>query len=223
MTGGLGNDTFDFESGGGIVTDYGIGSTKDGANKVLAKTATQKETSTYLAYNRKAPDSYARGADVIKVDGEVTGVYFERDASSKKDATFTAIITYDATPNDDTDADQIIVLKDVAKKPTKTNATNESKRIYQTNDVAAKTLKIWDTSTGNQRLLSSTNLNKLFYDDDALTETQAAQVTSLSDLVEGNNLVSTNDAPLQSYTTDNGTPYIFPSGGGISGIINGNG
>ena len=171
LTGGLGNDTFDFESGGGIVTDYGIGSTKDGANKVLAKTATQKATSTYLAYDRTDPDSYARGADVIKVDGKVTGVYFDKhaNASSKKDATFTAIITYDATPNDDTDADQIIVLKDMAKKPTKTNATNESKRIYQTNDVAAATLKIWDTSTGNQRLLSSTNLNKLFYDDDALT------------------------------------------------------
>ena len=52
--------------GGGIVTDYGIGSIKNGANKVLAKTATQKLTSTYLAYDRTNPDNYARGADVIK-------------------------------------------------------------------------------------------------------------------------------------------------------------
>ena len=139
VAGGKGNDTFKFTAGGGIVTDYGIGATKLGDGKTLTN---------------------ASGSDIVKVDGTVKKIFFERDASSKKSATFTATIVY----TDNNDADQVIVLKDIVKKPTKTGKSP----IYQNNDVAAATLKIWDTSNGKQSLLSATKLKRFFSDDDNL-------------------------------------------------------
>ena len=152
LTGGGGNDTFKFESGGGIVTDYGIGATKSGDGKTL---------------------SAAPGSDVVKVSGNVTGIYFDRNASSKKSAKFTAVVTYGS--GDDT---QIIVLQNINKKPTKTG----SKPTYQTNDVAAATLKIWDTSGSKQAVLSASKLKKLFHDDSELSADLLSQVASLGKL-----------------------------------------
>ncbi|MBR2732816.1 MAG: hypothetical protein IKD80_01000, partial [Selenomonadaceae bacterium] len=146
---------------GGIVTDYGIGATKSGDGSPLENPP---------------------GIDVIKLDGKVSGVYFDRDASNKKSATFTAVVTYDS--NGDSTADEIIVLKDIAKKPTKTG----SKPVYQTNDVAAATLKIWDTSGGKQAVLSASKLKKLFHDDSELNdlgELIQAKVTYLGEIADG--------------------------------------
>ena len=155
LTGGVGNDTFKFGAGGGIVTDYGIGATKSGDGNTLPT---------------------ASGSDIVKVSGKVSGVYFDRDASSKKTPTFTAIVTYDS--DGDSTADEIIVLKDIAKKPTKTG----SKPTYQTNDVAAAMLKIWDTSGTKQAVLSASKLKKLFRDDDELSTDLLTQVASLGNL-----------------------------------------
>ena len=160
LTGGKGNDTFKFTAGGGIVTDYGIGATKGGNGKAL---------------------STASGTDIVKVDGTVKKIFFERDASTKKSATFTATIIY----TDDNDADQVIVLKDIVKKPTKTGKSP----IYQTNDVAAATLKIWDTSSGKQSVLSATKLKKFFCDDDsddAFTSIIKEKTDYLVNISEGN-------------------------------------
>ena len=165
LTGGGGNDTFKFESGGGIVTDYGIGATKSGDGKTL---------------------SAAPGSDVVKVSGNVTGIYFDRAASSKKSATFTAIVTYDSTAVEGEDT-QIIVLQNINKKPTK-YSSDASKVVYQTNDVAAATLKIWDTSGSKQAVLSASKLKKLFHDDSDLSElsqtvqTQLVKLNSIGDL-----------------------------------------
>ncbi len=158
LTGGGGNDTFKFESGGGIVTDYGIGATKSGDGKTL---------------------SAAPGSDVVKVSGNVTGIYFDRNSSSKKSAKFTAVVTYGS--GDDT---QIIVLQNINKKPTKYG----SNPVYQTNDTAAATLKIWDTSGSKQAVLSASKLKKLFHDDSDLSElsqtvqTQLVKLNSIGDL-----------------------------------------
>ena len=154
LTGGSGNDTFKFSAGGGIVTDYGIGAMKSSDGKAL-----------------EAP----LGSDVLKVDGTVSGVYFDRDASSKRSATFTAIVTYGTV--DDT---QIIVLKDINKKPTK-YSFDPSKAVYQTNDAAA-TLKIWDTSGTKQAVLSASKLKTLFKDDSDLTDELKTQIASLGKL-----------------------------------------
>ncbi|MBE8951551.1 MAG: hypothetical protein SR1Q7_00195, partial [Quinella sp. 1Q7] len=153
LTGGQGNDTYKFESGGGIVTDYGIGSTKDSTGKTLS-----------------AP----LGSDIIKLGGKVSGVYFDRDASTKKSPTFTAVITYDSddVQGDDT---QIIVLQNINKKPTKYG----SNPVYQTNDAAAATLKIWDTSGTKQAVLSASKLKKLFHDDSDLSELSSTVQTQL--------------------------------------------
>ncbi len=159
LTGGGGNDTFKFESGGGIVTDYGIGATKSGDGKTL---------------------SAAPGSDVVKVSGNVTGIYFDRNASSKKSATFTAIVTYDSTAVEGEDT-QIIVLQNINKKPTK-YSSDASKVVYQTNDVAAATLKIWDTSGSKQAVLSASKLKKLFKDDSELSDDLLKQVANLGKL-----------------------------------------
>ncbi len=162
LTGGGGNDTYQFSKGGGIVTDYGIGAMKSGDGSTLTNPL---------------------GTDVIKVDGEVKGVYFDRNASSKKSAKFTAVITYDSddVQGDDT---QIIVLQNINKKPTKYG----SNPVYQTNDVAAATLKIWDISGTKQAVLSATKLKKLFHDDSELSElsqtvqTQLVKLNGIGDL-----------------------------------------
>ena len=179
LTGGGGNDTYTFSAGGGIVTDYGIGSTKDSTGKTLS-----------------AP----LGTDVIKVDGEVKGVYFDRDASSKKSATFTAVITYGT--GDDT---QIIVLQNINKKPTK-YSSDPSKVVYQTNDAAAATLKIWDTSGTKQAILSAAKLKKLFKDDselDTLGDLVRAKITYLGDIADGKT-PTTNPFEQTTTITPNG-------------------
>ena len=154
LTGGSGNDTFKFGAGGGIVTDFGIGATKSGDGNTLPT---------------------ASGSDIVKVSGKVSGVYFDRDASSKKTPTFTAVVTYGSGDDNDT---QIIVLQNINKKPTKTG----SKPTYQTNDVAAATLKIWDTSSGKQAVISAAKLKKLFHDDSELSADLLQQVASLGKL-----------------------------------------
>ncbi len=153
LTGGGGNDTYKFKSGGGIVTDFGIGAAKDSNGKALS-----------------APS----GSDIVKVSGTVSGIYFDRNASSKKSAKFTAVITYgsDDVQGDDT---QIIVLQNINKKPTKYG----SNPVYQTNDVAAATLKIWDTSGSKQAVLSASKLKKLFHDDSELSDLSATVQTQL--------------------------------------------
>ena len=156
LTGGGGNDTYKFESGGGIFTDFGIGSTKDSAGKLL---------------------SPAPGSDVLKVDGKVTGVYFDRAASNKNSANFTAVVAYDNTG--DSTADQVVMLKDINKKPTK-YSSDPSKAVYQTNDAAAATLKIWDTSGSKQTVLFASKLKALFRDDSDLTDDLKTQLTTLS-------------------------------------------
>ena len=134
LTGGLGNDTHKFESGSGIVTDFGIGAVESGSGKILP-----------------AP----LGTDVVKLNGTVTGIYFDRAASNKKDATFMAIVAYDSD-----DGTHLIALQNIAKRPVKTGKNP----VYQTNDVAAATMKIWDTSSGKQAVLPASKLKQLFRD-----------------------------------------------------------
>ncbi|MBE8951554.1 MAG: hypothetical protein SR1Q7_00210 [Quinella sp. 1Q7] len=134
LTGGLGNDTHKFESGSGIVTDFGIGAVESGNGKILP-----------------AP----LGTDVVKLNGTVTGIYFDRAASNKKDATFMAIVAYDSD-----DGTHLIALQNIAKRPVKTGKNP----VYQTNDVAAATMKIWDTSSGKQAVLPASKLKQLFRD-----------------------------------------------------------
>ncbi|MBE8951555.1 MAG: hypothetical protein SR1Q7_00215 [Quinella sp. 1Q7] len=176
LTGGGGNDTYTFSAGGGIVTDYGIGSTKDSTGKTLS-----------------AP----LGSDIVKVSGTVSGVYFDRDASSKKSATFTAIVTYGT--GDDTD---IIVLQNINKKPTK-YSSDPSKAVYQTNDAAAATLKIWDTSGTKQAVLSAAKLKALFRDDNDLDDLIQAKVTYLGDIADGKT-PTTNPFEQTAQATFNG-------------------
>ncbi|MBE8951558.1 MAG: hypothetical protein SR1Q7_00230 [Quinella sp. 1Q7] len=157
LTGGSGNDTFKFSAGGGIVTDYGIGATKSGDGSPLENPP---------------------GTDVIKLDGKVSGVYFDRDASTKKSPTFTAIVTYNSTADNDT---QVIVLQNINKKPTK-YSSDPSKAVYQTNDAAAATLKIWDMSGSKQAVISASKLKKLFRDDSDLSDELKTQIASLGKL-----------------------------------------
>ena len=158
IMGGIGSDNILFESGGGIVTGFGIGATKTGSNKTLANSTSRTETSTYTGYDRTDPNSYQEGADIIKVKGIVTGIYFSGHgvASTKNYPVFTAVVTYTDINNNN----QVIILKNIVKTPTKTG----TKPVYKTDDVAAKTLKIWDYTnySSSLKVLSSTQLANLF-------------------------------------------------------------
>ncbi len=200
LTGGLGKDTYNFTEGGGIITDFGIGATKSGSGKKFATSTTNKN------YDRTDPETYARGTDVVRVNGKVSGIYFERDSDTAQDATFTAVITYTSKDGDE----QIVVLNEIAKKPTKTNS-NPDKVVYQTNDVAAKSLKIWDTSGSKRPLISSTKLKKLFKDDDELTTCQKAQVYTLTELIKPATDIITTTGEGSTFTNPLTTPLVLNS------------
>ncbi len=90
------------------------------------------------------------------------------------------------------------MLNNIVKKPTKTG----SSPIYQTNDIATATLKIWDTSDSKQAVLSAAKLKKLFKDDDYLSAEQQEKVAELSELVEPENIVVT--------TQDEESTFVSP-------------
>ena len=118
-------------------------------------------------------------------DGTVSGVYFDRDASTKNDAKFTAIVTYDSTS--DGSADEVIVLQNISKKPTKYG----SNPVYQTNDAAAATLKALFRDDSELSDLSST------------VQTQLVKLDGIGDL----NLPAVdalNQNTQATYSGDNG-------------------
>ena len=80
LTGGIGTDTYIFESGGGIITDFGIGSTKDVAGNSYATSTTNS------SYDRTNPLTYQEGNDVLKLNGTVTKILCEgyNNSSTKK-------------------------------------------------------------------------------------------------------------------------------------------
>ncbi|MBR2733098.1 MAG: hypothetical protein IKD80_02455, partial [Selenomonadaceae bacterium] len=170
LTGGIGKDTFIFgEGGGGIITDFGSGATKFGSGTALATAPTED--------NRDKPSEYAEGNDILKVNGTVVEIAFNGHgvASTKNNAAFTAYVTYDA--DGDGTGDYTVMLGNIAKAPTKTG----SSPVYKTDDVAAKTLKIWDTSSDGttSKVLSSTALSKLF----VTTSEYETNITALNDIV----------------------------------------
>ncbi len=132
------------------------------------------------------------------ITADVTAIVEEEDLN-EFNATFTATIVY----GDDND---VIVLNNINKKPTKTG----SSQIYQKNDIAAATLKIWDTSGSKQAVLSAAKLKKLFKDYDYLSDEQQAQVTRLSELVQPANIITTSGGE-STFTNPLTTPLALNS------------
>jgi len=174
LTGGIAADRFNFTTSGGVVTDFGVGAT----NSSKKATAT-----TSSLYDRNDPRTYAEGIDILQVNGIVKEVAFDgykKGSATAGEETFTAYVTYENSDGDD----YTVALTNICKKATKTG--------YQTDDVAAKTLKVWDTSTSTDgatlKVISATNLAKLFTTVDE--SAYADNISELSELVtelKGNN------------------------------------
>ena len=195
--GGIGKDTFIFNSGGGIITDFGIGAAQKGDGSALATSASNDVVDK--------PSEYAEGNDVVKVTGKVVEIAFNGHGitSSKTKSIFSAYVTYDSDL--DGEGDSTILLGNIVKKPTKTTATGEG-AVYQTDDVAAKTLKIWDTNTGTSKVLSSTALNKLFVTPD--TSAYVSNFDSLNALVNKDGA-----ATIAELSTGTSSTTMKPSNG----------
>ena len=194
LTGGIGKDTFIFQSGGGVITDFGIGAAQKGDATALATSASNDVVND--------PTAYAEGNDVVKVTGKVVEIAFNGHGitSSKTKSIFSAYVTYDS--DDDGEGDSTILLGNIVKKPTKTGTSP----VYQTDDVAAKTLKIWDTNTGTSKVLSSTALNKLFVTPD--TSAYVSNFDSLNALVN-----KADTATIAELSTGTSSTTVTPSNG----------
>jgi hypothetical protein len=167
LTGGLNADTFIFQSGGGIITDFGVGAANTNTGKKYATTTTMSN------YNRTNPTSYAEGSDVLKVNGTVQEVVVKAytTAAEKTQQTFYAYVNYtDST----TGEANTIRLDNIVK-----TLTNKD---YKANETVAKTLKIWDTSTGSSAQLSSTAIGNLL--TDTVSSDYQDNVTALDALLK---------------------------------------
>ena len=164
ITGGMKNDTFIFESGGGIITDFGVATTKNGANKYLATSTTRTETSTYVAFDRDNPTSYAQAADVLKVNGTVVEIAFRQDSGdydSATESTFTAYVTYR-----DDNKYSTIALANIAKRVKEYDKEGGGAgAVYEDNATVVTTrFNIWDTGKGYSVKLSDSALAELSVD-----------------------------------------------------------
>ena len=145
-TGQLGKDSVQFGgTGGGLWADFGIGAPKSGAAKTYATAVT---TSTYNRFN---VDTYFANIDYLKVKGTVTGIYYDKSKTatqSKKVATLNVLITY----TDLYGETQVIFLARINKKPTTTNSTNASKRVWNSHSDAIAMIKIWQGKNATSQL-----------------------------------------------------------------------
>ena len=152
-TGGLGADTFAFNSCGGTVNDFGINSLRD-IDKTYAKTPNQIANDTYYAYSRDISNGvyYAEGNDVLTVDGTVTAIKFSGhgDESTSANREFNVDVTF----TDPDGASHVVHLLRI-NKPL-------DKKVYVTDDEAALELHIIDYSTGEAALLTKAQLQILF-------------------------------------------------------------
>lgn len=163
LTGGLAADRFNFTTSGGVVTDFGVGATNS-SKKATATTNTK--------YDRNDPRTYEEGIDILQVDGVVKEVAFDgfgKGSSTAANETFVAYVTYTATDGND----YTVALLNICKKA--------SGSAYQTDDIAAKSLKIWDTSSGEMKVISATDLVKFFVNtaDSAF----AGNIANIADMV----------------------------------------
>lgn len=173
LTGGLGIDTFIFNSGGGVITDWGAGATKTGAKEILAGVPTQGDPpkDNYISYNRTDPSTYKQGNDVLKVYGEILEVAYDREGSTSEDYAsstncFCAYVTYDA--DFDGVADYVIKLDNIHKQPT----TYGDDPVYRANNYVVHRFSIWDTSADENHstlALRSGDIDNLIKD---ITESQ---------------------------------------------------
>lgn len=171
IVGGIGSDNYYFNGGGGVIVGFGTNVIKNGQivygedNATLAISlaadVTQAADSVHTAYNRNDPTSYMQGNDRLYVNGTVVEIAFSGHAlnSSEKSSVFSAYVTYDADGNTaTTDNTYTVLLSNIVKAPTKTGSAPR----WKTDDVAAQTLKIYDTSSGTSKVLSYAALNALF-------------------------------------------------------------
>ena len=151
ITGGLTGDIIYFNSGGGVINDFGVGATSD-QNKKLASTVTGAGNDTLYAYDRTNPNSYARGADTLQFNGTVTAISFAGygNKASSLNSHFTPTIHY----TDTNDNNFTVVLENVQKRVSLSAYTQDS--------TEAAILKIQDMHTGSMKLLSSASLKAIF-------------------------------------------------------------
>ena len=207
LTGGIGKDYFVFNSGGGIITDYGSGATKTGAKITLADSATQKATSEYLAYDRTDPRSYMQAVDVLKVNGTVKEIAYKNygNSNSNKTEVFSAYVTYEDNNGDD----YVIKLDNIYKTPTQYGIA-----VYRTDDYVAKRFQIWDTSSDGSTMKERTLTDDLFTGDVTTAETLLTELMdNAKSLTTTGNLFGSSN-PLSSNNTDNNsTPVIVNTNG----------
>ena len=191
LTGGIGKDTFIFNNGDGIITDFGVGATKNGNGQALATTVTDG--------TRNDPTTYAEGNDVLKVNGTVVEIAFKYYDSTKtntaKQPVFSAYVTYDEDDNHTNGNEHTILLGNIAKPASKYN-DDINKATYKTDAVVARTsLKIWDTSGGNMQQIAASNLASLFANTTEYNATSNAKGTHYLDNITAlDNIVNNNSA-----------------------------
>ena len=204
LTGGLGMDQYYFKTSGGVVTDFGIGTTKSQYTGAVTFAASP----TLPAYDRNDPFTYSEGIDNLRVEGQVTSVAFEGygNATSKRTNTFTAYVTYTSWEDGET---YTVALTNIYKK-------QQAGNVWQTNNEAATTLKIWSmqTATSEMALLPSNTIEYLCDDLEGsrgkLTDKAKANIVALDSFmikkalmlgltVDGNTM---NDIPSTNFIAD---------------------
>ena len=150
LTGGLGNDTFHFKGGGGVITDFGAGKIKNANKTTLAGSTTS------TGYNRHDPSTYKQGICVLKCYGIVKNIAYETHGTmtdSKVNPSFVAYVIYTA---DNDGKDYVIKLDNINKV-----VTNYTTGVYRTDQIVAKAFNIWDTSQVKDKLMKRTDVNNL--------------------------------------------------------------
>ena len=113
LTGGIGKEYFIFQGdSGGVVTDFGIGSTKNTDGIFRASIVTATGNDTLEAYDRDNPASYAAGIDSLQVYGTVTAVAIDEPNRTDNEL-MTAYVTYTGSDGQN----HYIALANICKKP----------------------------------------------------------------------------------------------------------
>ena len=167
-------------------------------------------------YNRKDPTTYYEGSDTLRVKGKVVDIAFKgydttQNAITKKAPhdSFTAYVTY---TSDEDGEDYTVVLDNILKKPT-TTSTDPTRQRFSTDNVAVKSLTIYDTSSGDFAKLSSDSLLALLSSADDNSAYYTTNSTTIDNIAALKQFVS-NDR----FDVTEGTEY--PTAGNATEFTN---
>lgn len=207
LTGGIGKDYFVFNSGGGVITDYGSGSTKLGDRTALAGSTMQTTSSGYVGYDRTNPATYKQAVDVLQVKGTVKEIAYTGYgySNTKYEKSFTAYVTYEDNNGDD----YVIKLDNIYKTPTKYGSSPN----YRTDDYVAARFQIWDTSSDGSTMARLTLTDDLFTSDVTAAENLLTDLMSAKPLTTTGNMFGSSNPLTSNSSNSNSAPVVVNTNG----------